>query len=158
MILFLIAFPLLLWRGTYNPAAGTYLSNKNELLQSSKPTDVTDDEKIAIIKKILSEIDRKDHAIADDGNLYLYVSESIFKALPKKVNGIDIRLIESPEAAKKLRLDYQTFTRWDQQDEFMWVTNTAFFYDGNIGGCNFKFEKHDGDWVKKSTDCFALAH
>lgn len=158
IILFLLVLPLLLWKATYFEAAEQHIYNKNEKSHQSQHADVSDDIKTAIITKVLSETDRKDHAISDDGKLYLYLSESIFKSLPKSVNGIEIKLIESPEIAKKSKLDYQTFTRWDQQDELIWVTNTAFFYDGNSGGCNFKFEKNNDEWVKKSTDCFAMAH
>ena len=127
LALFVFASPFLWWKMMYDHGSRQRTTNKIGTSQSFQSVDVSEDLKIAIIEKILSETDRKDHAISDDGKLYLYISESIFKALPKKVNGIDIGLIESPEAAKKLRLNYQTFTRWDQQDEFIWVTNTAYF-------------------------------
>ena len=113
---------------------------------------VPEDTKAAIIKSVLSTIDRRDDSVSEDGNLYLDVAETIFRMLPRRINGVPLRRFSSNTRNSRVY-----FPDWNRTGDTIIVTGISEFYGGNVGGCTYKFVLSLGRWKKQSVDCFAMA-
>jgi hypothetical protein len=119
---------------------------------------VDDSAKVAIITVQLRSLTKKDHVVMQGNLLYLLVSEEIFARLPKSINGLTIKLYTGSTMPNENDVSYLDFTRWARKDESVWVTSTAHFAGGNIGGCNEQYVRSEkGIWTRAQSECFAAA-
>lgn len=111
-----------------------------------------------IIGVKLRSIDIEDHVLENGREIYLAVSDEIYKLLPKKVNGLVIKQYKGSREIRKNNVSYMGFRDWGRAGEFVDVTFTSYYVGGNISGCYNRYEKNPNKkWVLIYSDCFAGA-
>ncbi len=133
-------------------------------LRASRPVNsveyenVDDLTKVAIINVQLRGITKRDHVVMQGNIVYLSVPEEVFEKLPKSVNGLTIKHYTGSTMPNQNDVSYVVFTRWAKKDNSVWVTSTAHFAGGNIGGCNEQYDRSEkGVWIRAKSECFAAA-
>lgn len=112
----------------------------------------------AIIKVALERMTKKDHAVTDDGRVYLVVSEELYKRLPRSVNDIKIERYTGPTYTGENDVPYIVFNGWVMEGNSVLVTQIAYFVGGNTGGCHERYTYWEvGGWKVTSSECFASA-
>src|SRR5690606_30640550 len=120
------------------------------------PVDVETQAEIIIAS--LNDMTKESHAVTDSGNVYLLVSDELYKLLPKSVNEIKVNQYTGSTGIRQNSVPYIVFSRWAEIGGSIYVTETAYFVGGNMGGCSEKYEKNDADeWTRTEFDCFAAA-
>jgi len=124
--------------------------------EKGRVVEVDEKTQAQIITLALRDLNGKDSAVMG-GMVYLLVPESVFKLLPREINGIKLVLLKGSAPDGELKVHVLTFTNWSRRDDTVGVKNTANFYGGNIGGCDLKFTKVESNWIEQNRECFAMA-
>lgn len=139
-------------------AATTDIPRVHPPVKSIEYEDVEDTIRVAIINVQLRGMTKKDHVVMQGDTVYLSVSEEIFAKLPRSVNGLKIKRYTGSTMPNQNDVSYLDFTRWAKKDESVWVTSTARFAGGNIGGCSEQYDRSEkGIWTRVKSECFAAA-
>lgn len=164
LLIFAIALSGLAACGT---ATATYDEVLNSDVSATKPAKakkvtlvnpVNVETQAEIIIVSLNEMTTEDHAVTASGDVYLLVSDELYKVLPKSVNEIKVNQYTGSAGIRQDSVPYIVFSRWGEADGSIYVTKTAYFVGGNTGGCSKKYEKNDaGQWTRTKSDCFAAA-
>lgn len=127
----------------------------SETVSNSNPEDST---KVAIIALQLQGMTIKDHVVTENKLVYVLVSPEIFAKLPKFINGLKVKRYTGPTFPDRNDVSYLYFSGWVQKDDSVWLTSTAYFAGGNVGGCDEQYDRSkNGKWTRVKSDCFAMA-
>jgi hypothetical protein len=143
------------------PADKVSETQRNSIFISSNKasyTNVDDVTKAEVIKVWLKRIDKNDHFVTDERVVYLAVAEDVYKLLPKKVNDLQIKRYIGSIKFRENEVPYILFTNWSRRGNYVWLTGTAYFVGGNVGGCNVRYDWKEGKgWNNSESECFAAA-
>ncbi len=142
---------------SFLPSSSPLTQTVNSSSANQPSSGVDEDTQGEIIGLILKDISIEDHAVTKDGRVYLSITDSLFKKLPKSINGVKLELLKGIPPDGKLKVAYLTFSGWSIVTDKISVTNIAHFYGGNEGGCNLKFVRVDTRWTEQKRECFASA-
>lgn len=113
--------------------------------------------KVQLIEFLLRKKTKHDDVIKNKWLIYLDIDKTIYDKLPQVINGLGIKKLMRKGETFKQSVSYLVYTNWGEQDGTFFVTETAYFSDGNSGGCQYQLIIKDNKWSEQKRECFAFA-